>query len=70
MSVNVEDSCGSTRKKPSPSKLVAFDKVSRRLSLSSSRLNYAEKGEGRFCSLVQGLLQQKKENSLRQHLPS
>lgn len=46
-SVMLEDSRSNTRKKSIHSKLVAFNKVSRRRPLSCSLLNYDEKGEGR-----------------------
>lgn len=70
MSVILEDSCHNKRKKPLPSKLVAFDKVSHRRPLSYSPLNYDEKGDGRFCSLGLWLLQQEKADRLRQDVPS
>lgn len=73
-SVMLEDSRSNTRKKSIHSKLVAFNKVSRRRPLSCSLLNYDEKGEGRCggagCSFVLWLLQQEEEYNLRQDLLS
>lgn len=70
MSPILEDSRDDTQKKFRHSKLVAFDKVSHRLSLSCPSLNHNAKGEGRFGFFVLCLLKQEEEDRLRQDVPS
>lgn len=70
MSQILENSHDKTRKKSSHSQLVAFDKVSHRLTLSCSSSNDDEKGESRFGGFELWLLKQEEEDCLRQGLPS
>ena len=59
-----------TGEKSIHSKLAASDKVSHRLCHSRCPVNYDAKAKGSFCSFVLQLLQQEKEDSWRQDLPS
>lgn len=66
---DAEDPCA-VEKETHPLKALALDEASLRLLLSYCPFSYDEKGGGRFCSFVLWLLQQEKEHSLRQQLPS